>query len=64
MLWGYGHNRYFNSFSAEDRLYTSESDVYRRQILTYKDGPRNERVKPISKTVAIIVTVIGNEKSV
>ena len=25
---------------CEDRLYTSESDVYRRQILTYKDGPR------------------------
>ena len=23
-----------------DRLYTSESDVYRRQIVTYKDGPR------------------------
>ena len=27
-----------------DRLYTSESDVYRRQILTYKDGPRTERL--------------------
>ena len=26
------------------RLYTSESDVYRRQILAYKDGPRAERV--------------------
>ena len=26
------------------RLYTSESDVYRRQILTYKDGPRTARV--------------------
>ena len=26
-------------------IYTSESDVYRRQILTYKDGPRAERVK-------------------
>ena len=26
------------------RLYTSESDVYRRQILTYKEGPRAERV--------------------
>ena len=25
-------------------LYTSESDVYRRQNLTYKDGPRAERV--------------------
>ena len=26
-------------------LYTSESDVCRRQILTYKDGPRTERIK-------------------
>ena len=26
------------------RLYTTEPDVYRRQILTYKDGPRAERV--------------------
>ena len=26
------------------RLQTSESDVYRRQILTYKDGPRSERL--------------------
>ena len=28
-----------------DRLYTIESDLYRRQTLTYKDGPRAERVK-------------------
>ena len=30
-----------------DRLYTSESDVYRRQIPTYmyKDCPRTERIK-------------------
>ena len=27
-----------------DRLYTSESDVYRRRILTYKYSPRAERV--------------------
>ena len=26
------------------RIYTSESDVYRRLILTSKDGPRGERV--------------------
>ena len=25
-----------------DRLYTSESDVYRRQILTYKDVARED----------------------
>ena len=31
-------------FQCGDRLYTSESAVYRRQILTYKDGPRAERV--------------------
>ena len=29
---------------ARDRLYTSEADVYRRQILTSKVGPRTERV--------------------
>ena len=32
-------------FQCADRLYTSESDVYRRQILTYKDDPRTERMK-------------------
>ena len=31
--------------SARGRLYTSEHDVYRRQIMTYKDGPRAERGK-------------------
>ena len=35
----------FKFFQCGDRLYTSESDVCRRQILTYKDGPRTERVK-------------------
>ena len=25
-------------------LYTSESDVYRREILTYKEGPRAKKV--------------------
>ena len=32
-------------FQCGDRLYTTESDVYRRLILTYKDDPRAERVK-------------------
>ena len=32
-------------FQREYRLHTSDSDVYRRQILTYKDGSRAERVK-------------------
>ena len=34
-------------FQCGDRLYASESDVYRRQILTYKDAPRTERVKTV-----------------
>ena len=44
----------FYFFPCGDRLYTPESDVYRRQILTYKDGPRTERVKwsePLKKEV-------------
>ena len=32
-------------FQYGDRFYTSESDVCRRQILTYKDDPRTERIK-------------------
>ena len=39
--------KYFNSFQNGDRLYTSESDVYRRQIQMYKDGPRTEGIKCI-----------------
>ena len=31
--------------SMRDRLHTSESVVYSRQILTYKAGPRTERVR-------------------
>ena len=38
MLCVYEHQKYCISSS----LYTSESAVYRRQILTYKDGPRAE----------------------
>ena len=44
-LWVYGNYKCFNSFSAGTSLYTSESDVYRRQILTYKVGPHAERAK-------------------
>ena len=40
---------FFIFFPCGDRLYTSESDVYRRQILTYKDGPRAVRVKLAEK---------------
>ena len=35
----------FQFFQRPVRHYTLESDVYRRRILTYKDGPRAERVK-------------------
>ena len=34
----------FYFFQCEDRLLTSQSDVYRRHILTSEDGPRAERV--------------------
>ena len=33
------------TLSARGRLYTLESDVCRPQILTYKDGPRTERIE-------------------
>ena len=35
----------FYFFKCGDRPYTSESDVYRRQIQTYKDDPRAARFK-------------------
>ena len=34
-------------FQRGDRFHTSESDVYRRQILTCENGPRAERVEII-----------------
>ena len=39
-------------FQCGDRLYTSVSDVCRRQMLTYKDDPRTEGIK-----IFIIVVV-------
>ena len=49
----------FQFFQRGDRLYTSESDVYRRQILTYKDGPRTERVEDsyLIRPLSTIVTI-------
>ena len=43
----YGSTAIINivSLSVHDRLYTSESDVYRCQVLTYKDDPRTVRAK-------------------
>ena len=47
MLSDYGSTAVVNililSIQCGNRLYTSESDVYRRQILMYKDGPSAER---------------------
>ena len=37
----------FKLLRCGDRLYTSETDVYRRQNLTYKDGPLAERVSQV-----------------
>ena len=39
------HENVFDPFQRGDRLHTSESDVFRRRILTSKDGPRTERIK-------------------
>ena len=38
-------------FQRGDRLYTSKSDVCRRQILTYKDDHCTERNKPFIMVV-------------
>ena len=46
MLWVYGHCKCFNYFSAGTvfiRHNLTSPDVSRRQIVTYKDGPRTER---------------------
>ena len=51
----------FEFFQCGDRLYTSESDVYSRQILTYDDGLRTDRVNYYycKDVVAILAQAIG-----
>ena len=53
IIWVYDHYNFtlyhslpliFLLLQRGDRFYTSESDVYRRQILTYKVDPRAVRV--------------------
>ena len=44
--------------SLRDRLSTLESGVYRRQILTYKDGPRAERVSPFYQLIKSLLFVM------
>ena len=43
----------FQIFQRGGRHYASESDVYWRQILTYNDGPRAERVKLNNRTFSL-----------
>ena len=49
-------------FQCGDRLYSSESDVYRRQILTYKEGPRTERVnmQPLQPLFSYVIHVLSS----
>ena len=42
----------FPFFQCCDHLYTPQSDINRHQVVTYKEGPRNVRVK--DKTTCII----------
>ena len=53
--WVYNHYSYVLFFQRGDRLYTPESDVYRRHIVTSEVDPRAERVKAsrIENTVSI-----------
>ena len=50
----------FQFFQCGDHLYTSESDVYRRQILKYKDNPRTERFKMVRNVLIQIVQMQQN----
>ena len=42
---GYDHYKNLTLFHCGDILWTSEFDVYRRQIFTTKDDPRAVRLK-------------------
>ena len=52
-------NGFLIFFQCGDCLYTSESDVYRRQILTYKHASRAERGQPTRLADILIKTVHG-----
>ena len=51
--WFIIYKRSAQHFQCGDRLYTSESDVCRCHILTYKDGPRTERIKTCLMVVVL-----------
>ena len=48
---------------CEDRHYTSESDVHRRQILTYNHGPRAERVKPHGDNYNVVFQIYNPDSA-
>ena len=50
ILWIYGQYKYFLSMRGPS-LYVKIQRLYRRQILTYKDGPRTERAKKGSPSI-------------
>ena len=47
----------FLPFKRGDRLYTLESDVCRRQILTYKDGAHTEGIKICTMAVDLLYNI-------
>ena len=53
ICYGSTANRPINIFTVTARGLTSESDVYRRQILTSKVDPRAVRVKPLLTIIVV-----------
>ena len=51
-------------FQCGDRFWTSDSDVYGRQMLKLKVDPRNERADLYSKRFRFILIQIRNVKPV
>ena len=49
-------------FQCEDRLQTSESDVYRRQLLTSKVDPRAERVDGTPTTMFVDLAAVTKKQ--
>ena len=61
MLWVYDRYKYFNSFSAGIDCICqnlTSTDVFIRQILTYKDSPCAERVKTNNMPNVLFITCI------
>ena len=58
MLWVYGQYKYFISYCTGTIFIHSESDVYRRQILMYKDGPRAVRAKQLTNLKTMSISII------